>query len=191
MPPSPPALSREAAGLSRSQILLAADRVLAEAGYDGTTIRRIAGELDCAVGSIYRYFVDKRELLGAVVQRRFEPLAQRLEAGEPSAVAARAYVDLARAQPQYYHLMFWLAAVAQPRRPAIPAVVRRMILAWSEQLGGADAEQLWMRLHGAVTLGTEIDGDAWAPPRRQPPATPTASLAPSDDTNERDDVTLL
>ena len=49
--------------LSRDQILDATGRCLASRGYDATTIRTIAGVLDCAVGSIYRYFRDKRELL--------------------------------------------------------------------------------------------------------------------------------
>ena len=56
---------RVPAVLSRGQILDATETCLAELGYDGTTIRAIAKRLDCAVGTIYRYFRDKRSLLTA------------------------------------------------------------------------------------------------------------------------------
>ena len=48
--------------LGRRRILDATQRCLCQEGYDATTIRRIASQLGCAIGSIYRYFADKHEL---------------------------------------------------------------------------------------------------------------------------------
>ncbi len=55
-----PSSSSPSSPLSQDGILDATEACLQEHGYDGTTIRRIAGRLECAVGTIYRHFTDKR-----------------------------------------------------------------------------------------------------------------------------------
>lgn len=106
-------MSRSANGttLSRQQILDITTRCLHEQGYDATTIRRIAGMLDCAVGSIYRYFEDKRDLLYAVTEQRLEPVVAMLEAGATFEASVAAYVRRANDDGEAYRMMFWLAAV--------------------------------------------------------------------------------
>ena len=110
-----PAPAVRTATLDRKRILDATDTILVDEGYDATTIRRIARELDCAVGSIYRYFTDKRDLLNAVTQRRLEPVAMRVELGSPIEKTMQAYLDAAREQPEQYRLMYWLAYGGQTR----------------------------------------------------------------------------
>ncbi len=144
--------------LSRDQILDATERCLREAGYDGTTIRRIAGELDCAVGSIYRYFRDKRDLLYAVTQRMLEP-ALRLAEGKASlAESEQAYLVCAGQSPLMYRLMFWVACVEVDAGGAgaarLPGVIEQIIAAWSRKLGdAAEARRRWVALHGQLLLG--------------------------------------
>jgi AcrR family transcriptional regulator len=145
--------------LSRRQILDATDECLAQHGYDGTTIRRIAGSMQCAVGSIYRYFEDKRQLLEAVTQRRFDAVAADAEAGKPLDANVLAYARQAADDAQAYRLMFWLASMrpdALTPAEAMPGVVRRIIAAWSRQLGDEDrAQRLWSFVHGAAMLGRD------------------------------------
>jgi AcrR family transcriptional regulator len=141
--------------LDRTQILDATARVLREKGYDGTTIRTIAKQLDCAVGSIYRYFKDKRQLLDAVCQRRFDAVAEHAELRSPLSKTALMYARVAAEQPEQYRLMFWLASIGkQSQSEALPAIVRRILAGWTESLGDqAAARKTWAALHGAINLG--------------------------------------
>jgi len=145
--------------LSRGQILDATEACLQELGYDGTTIRRIAKQLDCAVGSIYRYFDDKRALLAAVVQRRFEPVLQRINQGAPADASANLYAQIANDQPELYRLMFWLASIGKSTPGhALPAVVQQIIESWTKQFDDQRvAESFWAQLHGAIMMGRRID----------------------------------
>lgn len=139
--------------LSRAQILHATAVCLAECGYDGTTIRRIAKQLNCAVGSIYRYCDDKRSLLDAVTQARFEPVAQVAEVSTERSAAL--YAHAAADEPQQYRLMFWLASVGDHHEvPGVPDVIQRIISAWEKQMGDRrKAERFWAQLHGRIMLG--------------------------------------
>lgn len=161
--PQPPAMptpaKRVPTSLDRSQVLDATARVLRERGYDGATIRAIARQLDCAVGSIYRYFPDKRTLLDAVCQRRFDAVAENAELRSSMQVSLQKYIRVASDQPELYRLMFWLASVGkQQMGEAVPDVIRRVIAGWAESLGDqAHAKLLWARLHGLLMLGVPTD----------------------------------
>ena len=145
--------------LDRTQILDATARVLREKGYDGTTIRTIAKQLDCAVGSIYRYFKDKRQLLDAVCQRRFDAVAEHAELRSPISKTVLMYARVAAEQPEQYRLMFWLASIGkQQQSEALPSIIRRILAGWTESLGDqAAARKTWAGLHGAVNLGLAPD----------------------------------
>jgi AcrR family transcriptional regulator len=145
--------------LDESQVLDATSRVLREKGYDGTTIRAIAKQLGCAVGSIYRYFPDKRALLDGVCQRRFEPVAEQAELRSGVLTSVQKYARVAAEQPELYRLMFWLASVGkQQMGEALPAVTRRIIAGWAESLGDQTrAKALWAQLHGCIMLGLAPD----------------------------------
>ena len=138
---------------------------LAEVGYDATTIRQIAKRLGCAVGSIYRYFSDKRCLLDTVSQQMLEPVAIMAEAGEPLERGMAMYHGLATRSPQVYRLMFWLSAVNDKAKSdgdsglddkgdTLPGVVKRIIDGWSVLLGNhLLTQRCWATLHGTVLLG--------------------------------------
>lgn len=155
--------------LSRGQILDATASCLQELGYDGTTIRRIAKELDCAVGSIYRYFDDKRALLAAVVQRRFDPVLERIEQGAPADASANLYAQIAAEQPELYRLMFWLSSIGKTTlNHALPVAVQKIIDGWTTQFDDRRAaETYWSLLHGAIMQGRSID-DLIFPVRDRP-----------------------
>jgi len=145
--------------LDRPQILDATLSCLEQRGYEATTIREIARRLGCAVGTIYRYFSDKRELLAVATQRRFDPVADLAELGSPLAVTAREYHHAAASELEAYQLMWWLGSVTETSpQQRMPEVVQRIVEAWTRQLGdGAAATRLWSMLHGSAVLGTSFD----------------------------------
>lgn len=91
-------LSAKAAS-RREQILQAARRVFVERGYYETTLKDVAQEAGCAVGTLYTYFQDRGELLGAVLQEVEEEMraaSGRVNGNDPRdmiAAANRAYVE--------------------------------------------------------------------------------------------------
>jgi AcrR family transcriptional regulator len=50
----------------RTAIVVAARRVLAEGGFDGASIARIAREAGMSAGAVYLYFTNREDLLGEV-----------------------------------------------------------------------------------------------------------------------------
>jgi AcrR family transcriptional regulator len=145
------------AQLSRTQILEATFFCLREEGYEATTIRRIAKRLDCAIGSIYRYFRDKRDLLSAVTQELLQPVVVGLENGSPIDRSIGMYCRLATGDAEAYRLMFWLACKSQ-FDTALPEVVQAVIEHWGKQLGDEDrAATLWAMLHGLIILNRPED----------------------------------
>lgn len=153
--------------LSREQILAATSRCLQQEGYDATTIRKIASLLNCAVGSIYRYFRDKHELLSIVTQQVLEPVVAATESGATLAQSARLYHQVVQASPEAYRLMFWLACQAPldaqeaaqeaAGHARLPRVIRRIIDGWAAQSDARAAERNWSLLHGLVLVGRDAD----------------------------------
>ncbi|MFA7235295.1 MAG: helix-turn-helix domain-containing protein [Phycisphaeraceae bacterium] len=146
--------------LSRPHVLEAAAACFEELGYDGLTIRAIASRLGCSVGSIYRYFTDKRELLLACASQVLEPVADALERDHITfAASVSLYVQQARAMGEQYRLMFWLCDT--PATPGMLPVFRRILDAWAELLGDETAARdRWAQLHGMLVIGedaTRID----------------------------------
>jgi AcrR family transcriptional regulator len=134
-------------------------RCLSEKGYDGTTIRQIASMLDCAVGSIYRYFRDKRELLDAVTQQNLLPVTQLMDAGGSLEQSFVLYHQRATHDVSAYQLMFWLSAVQAPKavtQPIVPGVITRIVAGWAAQLNDATlAQECWATLHASIVAGLD------------------------------------
>jgi len=189
------------ATLSQGQILDVTERCLRSVGYDKTTIRKIAGELDCAVGSIYRYFKDKRELLYAVCQRRMERTARLIASGAELGECVLDYHHRVAEDPGSYRMMFWLAAVTQQAqapdaKPTVPPVIREIIDAWALRLGSRDAaDRLWASVHGSMMIGHDaartVEAAQAALSRGGQAPAAARDTPPADAPPTRDDVTLL
>jgi len=207
--PHEPAAAERGGGNGRGTGFLCREHVLAatlacfdEAGYDGTTIRAIAGRLGCAVGSIYRYYRDKRELLAACAAGMLEPVVQNMGAADAAfEQSVRRYVQTVDGRSELYRLMFWIGDGGG----GLPLVVKRVIGGWARLLGDvAEARRRWAMLHGLLMLGgdaekviAEVCGapvtarsvpQGHAPRAAQPPAASAETAAPAP---AGDDITLL
>jgi len=86
MPPSsrlaaPPAEMPETeSGEARNRILLTAERLFAEHGYNGVSLRAIMAEAEVNTAAIHYYFRNKEGLLRAIFELRVAPMnAERIE----------------------------------------------------------------------------------------------------------------
>lgn len=78
---------------SRTEILDAAEARFARQGFDGTTIKQIAGDAKVNSALLYYYFADKDALYGAVVSRFIERIAAQVAQtftgrGDPASLVA-------------------------------------------------------------------------------------------------------
>lgn len=114
----------------QTRILEAARDILSEQGLPGLSMRAIAERIEYSPGTIYTYFRDKDELIGAVVHSGFHRLneytrteleAEGAGAGPVESYAAmgRAYVRFALENTAYFRVMFELPAVAQMECPPV------------------------------------------------------------------------
>ena len=69
----------EASQETRERIIAAASKVLAEKGYDATTLREIAREAQAAPGLVHYYFGGKDQLLVEALQAAGQHFHQRME----------------------------------------------------------------------------------------------------------------
>ena len=80
MKPSRPTRRERERDRHREEILDAALRVLSSRGMDGLTIEAVAREAEFAVGSIYRHFSSKEEMVESLFVHLTQPLFSEIEA---------------------------------------------------------------------------------------------------------------
>ncbi len=98
----------------RTAILDAAEKVFAEEGEEGLSIRRLADEIDYSPAAIYRYFGSKEELVDELKEVFFERIlvliGQSRESAEIFPVRMRkciaAYIGTALEKPHHYAAAF-------------------------------------------------------------------------------------
>lgn len=99
----------------RSQLVVAARRLVAESGTDDFRVARAARLAGVSPSAPYRHFADREALLDAVAAEGFARLAAAMRVASdihgPGTLAAvvaigRTYVDFARAEPRVFRLMF-------------------------------------------------------------------------------------
>jgi AcrR family transcriptional regulator len=160
-------------GLSE-RLIRVTEELLAEGGLEALSLREVARRAGVTHGAPLRHFPRFATLLSAVAARGFEALARAVEAaaaaapaGDPLArlvAGARAYFDLALAEPARFALMFRPelldfeeGALARASGDAFEGLVRLVRAAqdagWqpgreTRRLAGA----VWAALHGLATL---------------------------------------
>jgi AcrR family transcriptional regulator len=163
----------------RREILDAASQLFVEEGYHRLTMRRLAERIEYSPTTIYLYFKDKRELLGAVCEETFSRLAGKLErlqktAGTPLGRlrdGLRTYIEFGLAHPNQYLVTF------MSPNPGMDAgsfegsagsrafdTLRQSVRACSENgdIHTADVEMtaqaLWAGVHGVTSLFITMKG---------------------------------
>lgn len=178
---------------TRTQLLDAAERLFAERGFRGTSVRAITDLAGANLAAVGYHFGSKAELLSAVVRRVVEPInaaqcagLDRLLARTPDPTVA----DLveAFAGPLFDEMpggdeggartsrliMTIITDPAEEMRawpgPAEDVVRDRYLVAFGRALPGLSPEELWFRMRGILAV-TAVD-------RVQVYQNPPASLSP-------------
>ena len=158
----------------RRKILEETRHLLISEGLNRLSIRMIARAVGCSVGTIYVYFKNKDVLVHDLIAEGFEMLIAVLEKAQVAysrpldrlAALARAYIDFALQNPEYYEIMFMLKPQQMARFPAEKyRRARRTIDIISQTLtdcaaagkmtlddGYMGAHVLWAFMHGLVGL---------------------------------------
>ena len=156
----------------RERLCEAAERLFAEHGPDGVTMRQLAAELGVSPMTPYRYFKDKDAILAAVRANGFNRFADALEAAydsesdpvQRSRVVGDAYVAFALGEPAAYKLMFDLMQPHEADYPELVAAEARALATQTRHVQGmVDAGMLkgdvkmlahmfWSILHGTLVL---------------------------------------
>ena len=156
----------------RERLCAAAERLFAEHGPDGVTMRQLAGELGVSPMTPYRYFKDKEAILAAVRANGFNRFADALETAydsesDPvarSRAVGDAYVAFALGEPAAYKLMFDLMQPHESDYPELVAAEARALATQRRHVQGmidagvlrGDVKMLahmfWSILHGTLVL---------------------------------------
>jgi len=158
----------------RRRILESAKKLFLDLGYEKTSIRGIAEDIEYSPATIYLYFKDKNELLFALHQeafvefaKTFEKVAHLADPFERLITLGREYLTFAFANPELYELMFLLTAPMETLEiredvwedgkgvyMALEALIAQCQTAG--HFKGADVSELsmmiWATVHGLVTI---------------------------------------
>jgi AcrR family transcriptional regulator len=158
MPPAP-----ERPALSRDAIVAAAREMVADAGLEALSLRRLASRLGVTAPALYAHVEGKSDLLRALAEQELDALGQRFAAVatddpvERMRANAREYVAYARENPELFRVMFLFppalsAAVAIPAGTELPAATR----AFQSSVGAVEDAAASGRIHVEDTLLTAL-----------------------------------
>jgi AcrR family transcriptional regulator len=158
-------------GVLRRDILDAARETFVREGYDGVSMRGLAGRIGCSHANLYLHFKDKEALFDCLVDESFEEFGaglQRLIAtakrDDPVALvrkAGRAYVEFGLANPSVYEFAFLMRrpGLQRPREPSVTyerlrSLVRRCMdeKRFRRMDVEAASQALWAAAHGITSL---------------------------------------
>jgi AcrR family transcriptional regulator len=109
----PPKNERQAE-VERARILAAAERLFAKGGYEGVSMRAVAGATGCSLGALYNLFPHKRALLRNIWEDAFIALDRALARAEDGRsdpvdrlkLLGLAYVRFWVARPDHFRALF-------------------------------------------------------------------------------------
>jgi AcrR family transcriptional regulator len=158
----------------------AAREVLAQEGYDGLTIRRVAERAEYSLGTVYGYFADKDDLLYSLVHEDFTRLTERLrtirETHEGAAAVREmllSYAAMGLEQPESYQVMFMYRPKLARRNASDDSdehaytIFRSCVIAAMERgefrrmNPDVVAQILWAAIHGLVSLRLTLTEFPW------------------------------
>ncbi len=166
---------------TRETILNRARAIFVRDGYERFSMRRLAAELGCAVGTPYVYFKSKEHLFRTLVEESFERLHKclsglrdRHQNGDPVLLLKKGmytYVQFGLQNPNDYGFAFLLRSLTadQPYEVHPALEVMRFMVARCVQEGRfraidteTVAQALWAAIHGVTWLLIQRPNFPWA-----------------------------
>jgi AcrR family transcriptional regulator len=133
---------------TKERIIAAASKVLAEKGYQATTLREISREAQAAPGLVHYYFGGKDELLVEVLQaagqrfhQRMEHLVQQVPAERPLEAVLTQLRERVDLEPDVYRLRYESFSLGL-HNPIIEPKVRERMAQRRNELGSVIAKVL-------------------------------------------------
>jgi len=156
----------------RSEAFLSAGlRIVTEEGVDALTMSRLANELDTAVGSVYRYYASKDELVAAIQANAIDKLHRSHDRSvEPVAAAVAEQLGDPGEPPELVRLValgrwFCAAAEAYPEEIRLLNMVsaRRTSAMLPETAAGLLPPTMALVAAVAATIGAATEADQLRP----------------------------
>jgi AcrR family transcriptional regulator len=185
-----PKRSDEAAAEDRARILAAAEKLFAQGGYDGVSMRNVAKEAGCSPAALYTLFPHKRALLRNIWEEAFAELDVALEAAvrrkrdpmQKLKLLGRAFVDFWCARPDHFLAIFMIQdRVVEPGEryfvetsASLPRLVALFEEAVSEAIAAgrmsgpprAGVELIFCGLYGVASALISMPEYSWTDPSR-------------------------
>lgn len=130
-------------GARRDQILAAATRAFARAGYAATSLDDIAGEAAVTRAILYRHFASKAELYRAVLERARHRLVAATGAPPFTEASIDGLLAAAAEDPDGFRLLFQHSAREPEFRAEIDRLRADAIDVALEQLAGVIPDRAW------------------------------------------------
>jgi len=133
---------------TRERIIAAASKILAEKGYDATTLREIAREAQAGPGLVHYYFGGKDALLVEALQaagqrfhQRMEQLIQHMPADQTLETLLTRLHERVEQEPEVYRLRYESFSLGL-HNPAIAPGVRERLAQRREEIGSVVSKVL-------------------------------------------------
>ena len=141
----------------REQILIAATRAFAQAGFTATSLDDIAAATGVDRVILYRHFASKADLYRAVLQRAGERLTAATGAPGFNAGSVAGLLSAAADDPDGFRLLFHYAAREPEFRQDMDVLRRNMVAVTRRALAGQIPDPVWARWasHLLPTLAVE------------------------------------
>lgn len=158
----------------RQSILDSTRKLVIKDGYNDVSMRKIANQVGCGLGTIYLYFENKDVLFHSLIDEGFEMMFEKIQQAEASQATpesrlravCRAYIQFGLSNPEYYEMMYLLHPDRMKRYPKekfrrarrsfelIAGILQRIADQKGITLKNAKLKSysIWATLHGAVTI---------------------------------------
>ncbi|MBV8933768.1 MAG: TetR/AcrR family transcriptional regulator [Kutzneria sp.] len=127
----------------REQILAAATKAFAHAGYTATSLNDIAGEAGVSRMIVYRHFDSKRELYRSALDRVGDRLAEATSHPDYTEHSLNGMLAVAKEDPDGFRLLFRHAAREPEFRREADELRAGMVAAVTGRLAGKVNEPAW------------------------------------------------
>jgi AcrR family transcriptional regulator len=148
---------------TRERIIAATSKVLAEKGYDATTLREISREAQVAPGLVHYYFGGKDQLLVEVLQaagqhfhQKMEQLVQHIPADQALEVLLTQLHERVDQEPDVYRLRYESFSLGL-HNPLIEPKVRERLAQRRQEIGSVMAKVLENMEHTEGTKSLPLD----------------------------------